>query len=170
MYFVRQYAAVAPVPVWDCLHLGSFSLSSSFACKYDTIHRIHSTNKHFTGAGVGYHNCIYSACRRKMIGANRLRAALAFQTNSANFSFRIAHGVFQLLVDGISRSRASIIVSSAEAPLNTPTPMSGPHISIPRPYGGSTNFGSTVSDRRRPGIGMPRFFKRSAHSSDMFCT
>jgi UNC-50 family len=40
--------------------------------------------------------------------------------------------------------------------------MSGPHISIPRPYGGSTTFGSTAPDRRRSEMGMPRFFKRYA--------
>jgi UNC-50 family len=44
--------------------------------------------------------------------------------------------------------------------------MSGPHISIPRPYGGSTNFGSTAPNRRRSEIRMPKFFKRSALLTD----
>jgi hypothetical protein len=34
-----------------------------------------------------------------------------------------------------------------------------PHISLPRPTGGSSNFGSTPSSRRSE-LRMPRFFKR----------
>jgi UNC-50 family len=54
------------------------------------------------------------------------------------------------------------LIPLPEASSTTLIPMSGPHISIPRPYGGSTNFGSTAPDRRRSEIRMPRFFKRSA--------
>jgi hypothetical protein len=34
-----------------------------------------------------------------------------------------------------------------------------PHISLPRPTGGPSNFGSTPSSRRNE-VKMPRFFKR----------
>jgi hypothetical protein len=35
-----------------------------------------------------------------------------------------------------------------------------PHISLPRPTGGPSNFGSTAASSRRNEIRMPRFFKR----------
>jgi len=35
-----------------------------------------------------------------------------------------------------------------------------PHISLPRPTGGPSNFGSTTPSSRRNEIKMPRFFKR----------
>jgi hypothetical protein len=35
-----------------------------------------------------------------------------------------------------------------------------PHISLPRPTGGSSNFGSTTPSSRRNEVRMPRFFKR----------
>ncbi|KAF1920315.1 UNC-50 [Ampelomyces quisqualis] len=35
-----------------------------------------------------------------------------------------------------------------------------PHITLPRPTGGSSNFGSTTPSTRRSEIKMPRFFKR----------
>jgi len=35
-----------------------------------------------------------------------------------------------------------------------------PHISLPRPTGGPSNFGSTPSSSRRSEVRMPRFFKR----------
>jgi hypothetical protein len=35
-----------------------------------------------------------------------------------------------------------------------------PHISLPRPNGGATNFGGTAPSSRRESLRMPRFFKR----------
>jgi hypothetical protein len=35
-----------------------------------------------------------------------------------------------------------------------------PHISLPRPTGGPSNFGSTTPSSRRNEVRMPRFFKR----------
>lgn len=35
-----------------------------------------------------------------------------------------------------------------------------PHISLPRPTGGPSNFGSTHPSSRRESLRMPRFFKR----------
>ncbi|KAF2008201.1 UNC-50 [Amniculicola lignicola CBS 123094] len=35
-----------------------------------------------------------------------------------------------------------------------------PHISLPRPTGGPSNFGSTAPSSRNEGVRMPRFFKR----------
>ena len=35
-----------------------------------------------------------------------------------------------------------------------------PHISLPRPTGGPSNFGGTTPSARSEGLRMPRFFKR----------
>jgi hypothetical protein len=35
-----------------------------------------------------------------------------------------------------------------------------PHISLPRPTGGPSNFGGTTPSSRNEGLRMPRFFKR----------
>ena len=40
------------------------------------------------------------------------------------------------------------------------SPIMNPHITLPRPTGGSSNFGSTTPSTRRSEIKMPRFFKR----------
>lgn len=94
------------------------------------------------------------------------------QTSAANFlqplhqipeleaaSYPVSFSLFEI---GHITSTALYTILVPKPHILLTTPMTGPHISIPRPYGGSTTFGSTAPDGRRSGLGMPRFFKRSA--------